>query len=224
MRFLPVWFSVVVLGGVCGLPSAPAHARPAPPTSATYALKQHKISDNRTDVTIYNAKTGHVVWTRKFKTIYHDGQQISWSADHRAVAIVDDADGGYQITIWNADRKTQTISRIPLSAHIHRMYPTFFKTDLLGADVLSGVTLSPDKKRLLIHISTAQGPAMLDEGELWCVTLPSLRVQQLTGCSMGTPYWSGPRQAHFVDIVGTVDGPKGSYPVEVKAKKSVRVR
>lgn len=222
MRVLPFWFSIIVLVGAGCLRAAPAYARPA-----TYVLKQHIISDNRTDVTICNAKTGHTVWTRKFTRIYdgdNGGQQISWSADHRAVAIVDSADDGYHITIWNAGGKTQTISRIPLSARIHRMYRTFFKKDLLGADAFSGVTLSPDKKRLLIHISTAQGPATIDEGELWCVTLPSLRVQQLTGCSVGTPYWSAPRTAHFVDIVGLVDGPKGYSPVEVKAKKSVRVR
>lgn len=221
MRVLPFWFSIIVLVGTGCLKAAPSYARPA-----NYALKQHIISDNRTDVSIYNAKTRRTVWTRKFTRIYdgdNGGQQISWSADRRAVAIVDSADDGYHITIWNADGKPQTISRIPLSARIHRVYPTLFKKDLLGADALSGVTLSPDKKRLLIHISTAQGPATIDERELWCVTLPSLRVQQLTGCSVGTSYWSGPREVHFVDIVGIVGGPPDSYPVEVKAKKSVRV-
>lgn len=59
MRVLPFWLSIVVLVGAGCLRAAPAYTQPA-----TYTLKQHIISDNQTDVTIYNAKTGRIVWTR----------------------------------------------------------------------------------------------------------------------------------------------------------------
>ncbi len=126
MRFLTLWFFVVHLAGMCCLVLTPSYANPVAYRSqqhsigaTRYGLKQHKINATRTDVVIYNTITKRVVWMKKLSRI-DDSHHISWSADHKAVAIVDDSDeGGYHIIVWNASRKVQTISSIPLSAHSH---------------------------------------------------------------------------------------------------------
>ena len=221
MRYLVVFCSIIFVAGVICFPACPACA-----DLPTYGLRLHKISDNRTDVSVYDTKTRRVVWTKKFTRI-EDNSLISWSADHRAVAIVDASDAtalryGWRIVIWSAQRKVQTIPRIPLSAHVRRVSPTIFKRDLLEASAFLDVALSPDKKRLLVHVSYNQGMGSLDQGELWCLTLRSLRVQQITDNAEGDSYWSGPYDVHFVHVT-EVDGPDGLPIRTVRTKATKRV-
>ena len=191
---------VSLLAGVC-LAGVPARA-----DQATYALRLHKITDNRTAVRIYNIKSGQTVWAKEMHEIYNDHDSVSWSADHRMVAILDAGeDGSFHVLIWSAGNKVRTISNICLTRCYTRSHVTAMRRNLLAVDAIIQIALSPDKRRLLIRASFSQGPATVDEGELWCWTIHTLHVQQISPCALGPAHWLTSRKVSFMTLKSIVD-------------------
>lgn len=191
---------------------------------ATYALKLHKVSDNRTTVRIYNMKSGRTVWARKLGEIYNASDYVSWSADHRMVAILDAGeDGSFHILTWSAANKVRTISSIPLTRRYTRSHVTAMRGNLLHVDAILQIALSPDKRRLLMRASFGQGSATVDEGELWCLSLRTLRVQQICPCALGSAHWINPRKVSFVNLKSVVDS-QGALIRTTETNKVLRVQ
>lgn len=194
MRFhIHFWLAPFFVGAVC-LMCSPLVADPAP-----FALVQHKVGDQRTDIRIVNTKTGRTVW-RKRLTGIQDPASISWSPDHRAVAIVDALDSGshhFRILIWEAGRPVKVIPSLPLSAKQMRLFRTSVRADILDVDSFEQAVLSPDKKRLLLRVSWSQGNATMGMGELWCLTLDSHHLQQIDYNTLDNVRWLSPRKVRY---------------------------
>ncbi len=226
--FVRVLSLMLVIG--CATLQSAGFSSPALAAPTSYLLKLQTIRDRETRVSVYNAKTGNTVWTMNL--MQTDRNLINWTPDHRAVTIVHvgDPDGGlsYRIVIWKAGNNVRIISKIPLPASYRQSLVTSMKDDLLGADSLMQVALSPDKKRLLVRASFSQGPGSLDVGELWCLTLSSFHVQQLDPEVQGDAHWLDARTIKFIRLRFVAKAVASGFPESngvrvTKAKKVMRV-
>ena len=183
--------------GASFLSSPLLSANPAP-----YVLGQHEISEDRTDIQVYNTRTGHPVWKCRLTRLLF----ATWSPDHRAVTIVDDLSSGdarCRLLIWEEGRNIRIFPHLRVPARQLRALTRertamgIIDGDLLAGDSFEQASLSPDKKHLMIRSSENMNPN--DWGELWCLTLASGRLQQICP-EVSEAHWQGSRRVRFTEV------------------------
>ena len=133
--------------------------------AASYADRIHQFSEDHSRVTVYNRRTGRVVWHRSVAYIHW----AVWSRDRRAFALVDDAppsaDTAFRLTVWRAGRRARS----------------FLTTrPLPSLDAIGYLAWSPDDKRLLMLGATGQGGASVGYWDLWCLNVDRGRTVKLS--------------------------------------------
>ncbi|MFN3652414.1 MAG: hypothetical protein ACK47B_22795 [Armatimonadota bacterium] len=156
--------SVLLFGILAALPAIPSDAA----TPRRYELEQRKISDAETRLRLYNRRTGRTVWTRTIAQV----EQIAWSKDGTALAVVDDRAGvwnrsGYfRLIYWRVGERVQV------------------RDDLRPLERFEGLIdleWSPDNRRLLLLGGLSMGALMVGTGDLWCFDTRADRSSMLAG-------------------------------------------
>jgi hypothetical protein len=130
--------------------------------TAPYAHRIHRFSEDHSRVTIYDRRTGRVVWSRATGYVY----QTVWSNDRRAFALVEDAggsaDSSFRLTVWRAGRGARSYVTIPPLPYL---------------DAVDHLEWSSDDKRLLVLGARCQGSASVGHWELWCLDVERARAK-----------------------------------------------
>lgn len=144
----------------------------------TYA---HKLTatDDRTDIRVYNSKTGRTIWTRSWP----EDVAVKWSADRRSIAILDRSSG---LTTWRDGGRVQRMRVRP--AKNGPGEPPEYR---------EAMDWSPDNQRLILIIPSSQGEMTMRLGRLVVIRPAKRTTQEIEVNSVLWAEWLDARRIRY---------------------------